>query len=136
MQILAVILLALLLVAFLIYKINNKFGVKEILILLLVLIVTVLVTSITLDNQEKKVPNLFKEKYEKDRNKKIDKFSFQRVNNLMLTSKENFIYDFIYTIKENGKDILCEMKNVKIVKIEDEYIFENFNDIKEDCSNQ
>lgn len=136
MQILAVILLALLLVAFLIYKINNKFGVKEILILLLVLIVTVLVTSITLDNQEKKVPNLFKEKYEKDRNKKIDKFSFQRVNNLMLTSKENFIYDFIYTIKENGKDILCEMKNVKIVKIEDEYIFENFNDIKEECSNQ
>lgn len=136
MQIMIVALLAIAIVAFIIYKINNKFETKEFIILFSVIIVSSLATVMLLRNAEEKVPQLFKQKYEKENQVKILKLSHERLNNKTLSSKTNFIYDFDYIIKKDDKEFVCTSKNVKIKKIEDEYIFENFNEIKESCSSK
>ena len=133
MQFIVVILLAIVLVAFLMYKINNKFGTKEIIILILVIIVSILVTNITLKNQEEKVPNLFKTKYENTKNSKIEKLTYERLNNKTVSSKTEFIYNFDYIMKKDDKEFVCTAKSVKIKKIQDEFVFENFDGLDETC---
>lgn len=133
MQFIVVILLAIVLVAFLMYKINNKFGTKEIIILILVIIVSILVTNITLKNQEEKVPNLFKTKYENTKNSKIEKLTYERLNNKTVSSKTEFIYNFDYIMKKDDKEFVCTAKSVKIKKIQDEFVFENFDSLDETC---
>ncbi len=133
MQFILVILIAIVLVAFLIYKMNNKFETKEIAILVLVIIVSIVVANITIKNQEEKVPNLFITKYESQKNSKIEKFNFERLNNKTVSSNTEFIYDFDYIVKKDGKEFICSAKGVKIKKIQDEYVFENFNTLNEKC---
>lgn len=130
-MILAVIVIAI--VAFIIYKINNKFETKEFIILTAVIIVSILVSVMLLRNAEEKVPMLFKQKYEKEKEVKILKLSHERLNNKTLSSKTNFIYDFDYIIQKDGKELICSLKEVKIKRIEDEYIFENFKKLREKC---
>lgn len=133
MQIMVLILFFVALLAFIIYKINNRFGTKEFIIFSVVIIVSVLVAVMVFRNEKQKVPELFKQKYEKQHNVTISKFSYERVNNKNISSKIDFIYDFNYIILKDGKEIVCKAKDVKIKKIEDEYIFENFNNLKEEC---
>lgn len=134
MQILLVIILILAIVAFIIYKINNQFGTKEIIIFVAIIIISILVGTMTLKNQEEKVPHLFKAKYEKEKNVLVEKFSFERVNNKTLSSNTTFIYDFSYIIKKDNQEFVCKAKDVKINKIEDEYVFENFEKLNESCN--
>lgn len=133
MQFVLVILIAIVLVAFLIYKMNNKFGTKEIAILVLVIIVTIAVANFTIKNQEEKVPNLFVTKYESEKNSQIEKFTFERLNNKTVSSNTEFIYNFDYIVKKDGKEFVCSAKGVKIKKIQDEYVFENFDTLNEKC---
>ncbi len=133
MQFVLVILIAIVLVAFLIYKMNNKFETKEIAILVLVIIVTIAVANFTIKNQEEKVPNLFVTKYESEKNSQIEKFTFERLNNKTVSSNTEFIYNFDYIVKKDGKEFVCSAKGVKIKKIQDEYVFENFDTLNEKC---
>ncbi|XOB63125.1 hypothetical protein ACMC56_04800 [Campylobacterota bacterium DY0563] len=133
MQVIVLIIVLLAVLAFAIYKINNKFGTKEIIMLVAVIVVSSLVFVLISRNQQEKVPLLFKQKYESEKNIKISKFTYERVNNKTVTSKTNFVYNFDYIIYKNKEEYFCKMDNVKVKKIQDEYIFENFNDIKEEC---
>ncbi|WP_044415750.1 hypothetical protein [Halarcobacter anaerophilus] len=133
MQIMFVAVIIIAFLAFVIYKINNRFATKELITLIAVIIVTILVVVSMMRNQEEKVPLLFKQKYEQEKNVVIEKLSFERLNNRNVSSKTNFIYNFDYIIKKDGKEFLCKAKNIKIKKIEDEYVFENFHNLKENC---
>lgn len=133
MQVIVLILIVIAIIAFAIYKINNRFGMKELIMLLVVVIVSILAFVLTSRNLEEKVPSLFKQKYETEKNTKIAKFTYERLNNKTVSSKTNFIYNFNYIVLKNNKEFVCKMENIQVKKIEDEYIFENFNNVKEEC---
>lgn len=136
MQIMLFALLLLAGLAFLLYKTTNKFGGKEILILLVLVTLASLTTYVLLENSKNKVPKLFKKKYEEEKKVHILKLSFERLNNKNLSSNTNFIYDFNYIIQKNQQTFVCQAHNVHVKKIEDVYIFEGFNQLKERCEKQ
>lgn len=133
MQILIVILLILLLFGYIIFKIRHKFKIKELSILILLIVVFTIASYLYLENKENKIPNLFKEKYEKKFKTTIKKFSSKELNNIYLSSDKDFIYNFNYIIEKDGIEYFCTVKEQKIIKIEDEYIFENFDKLNEQC---
>jgi len=133
MQILIFAVILVVIVAFVIYTVNNKFGTKEIVILISLIIVGVAIVVFLFQQNENKVPKLFKEKYQSSYNTEILKLSATRLNDRYLSSEKNFVYNFDYIIKKNDKEFLCTSKNVKVIKIEDEYIFENFDKLNEEC---
>lgn len=134
MQIMIFALILIALVAFIIYKVNNKFETKELIILLSLIIISIATIIYLLQENETKVPEIFKKKYEISKNVKILKFSYERLNNKNITSKNNFIYNFDYIISKDKDEYICSLKNIKIKKIEDEYVFENFDKLNEKCS--
>ena len=134
MQIILIVILFIVFIAFIIYKINNKFETKEFLILTAILILSGILAYALVEDKKQEVPELFKAKYEKTNNVTISKFSFERLNNKMVTSRTNFIYNFDYIILKDGIEYVCNAKNVKIKKIEDEYVFENFDNLDEKCT--
>ena len=133
MQIMIFAIILIIAVAFVIYKVNGKFETKEITILLSLIIITVGTSIYLLQENETKVPEIFKKKYETSKNAKILKFSFERLNNKNVSSNTQFIYNFDYIISKDGNEYVCSLKNIKIKKIEDEYIFENFDKLNEKC---
>lgn len=133
MQILLIILLFLFLLIFLIFKIRNRFKIRELLIFVAVIFSFSFLAYYYLVKEENKIPNLFKTKYENKFNTLIKKFSYSRVNNIYLSSDKIFLYNFNYIIDKDGIEQFCSVKNQKIIKIEDEYIFEKFDDLKEEC---
>jgi len=133
MQIILIAVLLIALVAFIIFKVNNKFELKEFVILFAVLILTGIVVSFLVKNKKQEVPEVFKTKYEKTFNTKIDKFSFERLNNKMVSSKTNFIYNFDYIMIKDNKEFVCSTKDVKIKKIQDEFVFYDFENLNEKC---
>lgn len=133
MQILLIILLFLFLLVFLIFKIRNRFKIRELLIFIAIIFSFSFLAYYYLVKEENKVPNLFKTKYENKFNTLIKKFSYSRVNNIYLSSDKIFLYNFNYIIDKDGIEQFCSVKNQKIIKIEDEYIFEKFDDLKEEC---
>ncbi len=136
MQIMLIVIIFIALLAYTIYKVNNKFETKEFIILFLVVVVSILVTVMLLRNSQERVPQKFKAKYEKEKNLHILKFSYERLNNKNISSKTNFIYNFDYIINKDGEEAICTSKNVKIKKIEDEFIFENFDELNEECKSK
>lgn len=133
MQIILFIVVIVALIVFLIYTINKKFGMKEFFILLAVLIIPLVGISILLNNIAGKVPDMFKAKYQQEKKLEVLKLTYERLNNKNISSNTNFIYNFDYIINKDGKEFFCTAKNVKVKKIEDEYIFENFNKLNEKC---
>ncbi len=133
MQIMLTFIVIIILLVIGIYKINNRFQKKELFIFLGIIAIIVASTLYFIDQSENKVPQLFKTKYEKENNVKIEKLSFERVNNKTLSSDTNFIYNFDFISQKNGSEYICNIKNVKIKKIEDEFIFENFENLNKDC---
>lgn len=136
MQIIVLIAVSLVVAALIIYKINKKFEAKELIILLVVVIIPILIGTYLLDNQNNEVPNKFKTKYENEKNVKILKLSFERLNNKNVSSKTTFVYDFTYIVKKDKKELFCNAKGVKIKKIQDEFIFEDFEKLNEECKNK
>ncbi len=136
MQILAFIAVSLIITALIIYKINKKFELREFIILIIVVIVPTLGGVYFLENQKEEVPSKFKTKYENEKKIKILKLTFERLNNKNVSSKINFVYDFNYIIKKDDKEYFCNIKSVKVRKIQDDYVFENFEKLKEDCKSK
>lgn len=131
MQILIVITLSLALIAFILYKINKKFGVQEIVTSIVIALVIAFGTSFLSEKKEVNVQNIFKEKYEKATNSKILKISAQRLNNKNVSSDNKFIYKFDLIINKNNKEFVCTINEVVINKIEDEYVIKPY---KESCT--
>ncbi len=134
MQIIIFALILIALVAYIIFKVNNKFETKEIIILLSLIIISIAALLYSLQENETKVPNIFKERYQANKNIEILKLSYERLNNKNVSSKNLFIYNFDYIINKDGQEYICNIKNIKIKKIEDEYIFENFDKLNEKCT--
>ncbi|MFA7084049.1 MAG: hypothetical protein WC141_05880 [Arcobacteraceae bacterium] len=133
MQLMLGFIVLLLVVAFVIYKVNKKFEKKEVLILIVILAFSIIGYIIYEKNNENYFPNLFQAKYLQEKNITIEKLSFELVNNKNISSKKEFIYKFIYIIQKDGKSFLCTAPKVKINKIGDEFVFTNFADLQEIC---
>lgn len=133
MQIIFFIVVAIALIVFLIYTINKKFGKKEFFILLTIIASSFIIIAYMSKNIEQTVPDIFKENYEKKKNVQILKLSYERLNNKNISSSSNYIYNFDYIIKKDNQEFVCSAKKVKIKKIEDEFIFENFDKLNEKC---
>ncbi len=126
MQILIAALVIIVLIAFVIYKIDNKFEKKEAIILVTVIIVSILVFTMYEKNQNQFLPNAFKELYKKQTNLEIQKIASELLNNKYVSSTKHFVYKFTYIINKNNKEYLCVANNVTINKIEDEFVFEKW----------
>ncbi len=111
------------------YKIKKSFSKKE-LIFIGIALVSIIFMSIYLKKEhQNKLPNSFKQEYLKDKNIKILKLSYKQINVQVLSSNDE-IYDFVYIIKKNNQEFVCEAKNVEAQLIEDEYVFKPY---KEEC---
>ena len=133
MQIIIAIAVLIFAITLILYKVNNQFEKKEFIILLLIIIITSLAYVSYEQNQEEFFPNMFKEKYEKEKNLTIESLSAELLNNKVVSSKDKFIYKFTYIIKKENQEFLCTTTNVEINKIEDNFVFKNFSDLKEEC---
>lgn len=136
MQIMVFSLILIALAAFIIYKVNDKFETKEITILITLIVIIIGATTLLLNKDENALPDIFKTKYEASKNVEIIKLSSERLNNKTTSSKTNFVYRFDYIIKKDNKELVCTANDVKIKKIEDEYVFENFDSFNEKCSSK
>lgn len=133
MQILLIIILMLGLLAFIIYKINDKFEIKEIVIFISVIVVASLTFNLYSKNQKALIPEMFKTIYQETYNTQILKLQSELLNNKNISSKNKFIYKFTYIINSNDREKLCTLNNVVIKKFEDELVFDNFKQIKQEC---
>lgn len=120
-------------ITLILYKINNRFQKRELLILFSIIILTTGIMFLYEKNQENFFPNLFKEKYEKEKNVIIEGLNAELLNNKVVSSKDKFIYKFTYIIKKDNKEFLCTTSNVEIDKIENNFIFKDFSNLKEEC---
>lgn len=129
MQVLVASLVILALLTFIVYKIKKSITKKDIIIFFVIL--GLLIVGLTYNNKikEEKLPNVFKENYLQEKNIEILKLSSTQVNFEVLSSTRS-IYDFIYIIKKDNKEYLCEAKNVEVLLIEDEYVIKDY---KEEC---
>ena len=129
MQVLVASLIILALLTFIVYKIKKSITKKDIIIFFVIL--GLLIVGLTYNNKikEEKLPNVFKENYLKVKNIEILKLSSTQVNFEVLSSTKS-IYDFIYIIKKDNQEYLCEAKNVEVLLIEDEYVIKDY---KEEC---
>ena len=129
MQVLVASLVILALLTFIVYKIKKSITKKDIIIFFVIL--GLLIVGLTYNNKikEEKLPNVFKENYLQEKNIEILKLSSTQVNFEVLSSTRS-IYDFIYIIKKDNQEYLCEAKNVEVLLIEDEYVIKDY---KEEC---
>ena len=133
MQIIIGIAILIIVVTLILYKVNNQFEKREFIILLLIVVISTTAMILYEKKQEQFFPNMFKEKYSKEKNLTIDGLTAELLNNKLVSSKNKFIYKFTYLVKKEDKEFLCTMTNVEINKIENNFIFKNFNDLKEEC---
>ena len=133
MQIIIGIAILIIVVTLILYKVNNQFEKREFIILLLIVVISTIAMILYEKKQEQFFPNMFKEKYSKEKNLTIDGLTAELLNNKLVSSKNKFIYKFTYLVKKEDKEFLCTMTNVEINKIENNFIFKNFNDLKEEC---
>ena len=133
MQIILFALSFLALFTYIIYKINNRFGTKEGIILIATIAISAVVFNMYSKNQDNVLPTAFKNKYFIENNIKIEKLSSTLLNNKNISSKNNFIYKFTYIINKENQQFLCTAPKVEIKRIEDEFVFINFANLKEEC---
>ncbi|MDD2896963.1 MAG: hypothetical protein PHG81_13180 [Aliarcobacter sp.] len=133
MQIIIAIAVLIIAITLILYRVNNQFEKREFIILLLIIIISSFAYVLYENNQEEFFPNMFKEKYEKEKNISIEKLTAELLNNKVVSSKDKFIYKFTYIIKKENQEFLCTVTNVEINKIEDNFVFKNFADLKEEC---
>lgn len=133
MQIIVGIALFIVIVTVIIYKVNDKFEKREFLIFLAITFFAVLVALFYENYSKNQLPNIFKKKYEKEKSIEIRSLDSELLNNKVVSSKDKFIYKFTYTISKDDSEYLCTMNSVEIHKIKNEFIFINFDDIKEEC---
>lgn len=133
MQVIIGIAIFIVLLTVIIYKVNERFEKREFFVLISLIIISTIAFLFYEYKKENFLPNLFIEKYEKTYNQKILSLDFELLNNKVVSSKDEFIYKFIYTINKDNSESLCSLNGVKINKIKSEYIFIDFENLKEEC---
>ena len=133
MQIIITISLLLIIATVIIYKVNDKFEKREFIIFLATIFLATIAFLYYENKQENYLPNMFIEKYEQEYKTTIKSLDYELLNNKVVSSKDKFVYKFIYTVLKEDREFLCTLNNVEINKIKDEYIFVNFNSLKEEC---
>ena len=133
MQIIIGIAFFIIILTVILYKVNNRFEKKEFLILLAIIVISTIGYTVYENNQENFFPKMFKEKYEKEKNVVIEELESELLNNKVVSSKDKFIYKFTYLIKKENKEFLCTTNEVEINRIQDNFVFKNFSDLKEEC---
>ena len=133
MQIIIVLTVLIIAITSILYVVNDKFEKKEFIILLLIIIVSGVTYGLFEKNQSEFFPNLFKEKYEKEKSVTIKSLAAELLNNKVVSSSDKFVYKFTYIISIGNEEFLCIATNVEINKIENNYIFKNFANLQEEC---
>ena len=133
MQIIIGIVFFIIILTVILYKVNNRFEKKEFLILLAIIVISTIGYTVYENNQENFFPKMFKEKYEKEKNVLIEGLESELLNNKVVSSKDKFIYKFTYLIKKENEEFLCTTNEVEINRIQDNFVFKNFSDLKEEC---
>ncbi len=133
MQIIITISLLLVIATVIIYKVNDKFEKREFIILLATIFLLTIAFLYYENKQDNYLPNMFIKKYEQEYKTTIKSLDYELLNNKVVSSKDKFVYKFIFTVLKEDREFLCTLNNVEINKIKDEYIFVNFNDLKEEC---
>ncbi|RXJ83221.1 hypothetical protein [Arcobacter cloacae] len=116
-----------------IYLINKRFEKKEFIILLIIILLSIIAYVFYENKKENFFPNMFKEKYEKEKNVVVEGLKAELLNNKVVSSKDKFVYKFTYLIKKDNKEFLCTANEVEINRIQDNFVFKNFSDLKEEC---
>ena len=133
MQIIIGIAIFIIIATLILYKVNNRFEKKEFLILLAIIVISTIGYTMYENNQKNFFPKMFKEKYEKEKNVIIEGLESELLNNKVVSSKDKFIYKFTYLVKKENKEFLCTTNEVEINRIQDNFVFKNFSDLKEEC---
>ena len=133
MQIIIAIAVLIIVLTLVLYRMNKRFEKRELLILSFIVILSIAGTVLYEKKQEEFFPNMFKEKYEKEKSLVIESLKAELLNNKVVSSKDKFIYKFTYLIKKENKEFLCTINEVEINRIEDNFVFKNFSDLKEEC---
>ena len=133
MQIIIGIAFFIIIATLILYKVNNRFEKKEFLILLAIIVISTIGYTMYENNQKNFFPKMFKEKYEKEKNVVIEGLESELLNNKVVSSKDKFIYKFTYLVKKENKEFLCTTNEVEINRIQDNFVFKNFSDLKEEC---
>ncbi|MGA1932683.1 hypothetical protein ACH5BF_08190 [Arcobacter sp. YIC-464] len=129
MQILIFSLFIIALIIYVIYKIKKTFTKKELISFASIAVIVIIGIFYFNHLEENKLPNAFKSNYLDEKGIKIEKLSINQTSLEVLSSSKQ-IYDFIYIINKDGKELVCEAKGVEAQLIEDEYVFKDF---KEKC---
>ncbi len=133
MQIIIAIAVFIIILTLILYKVNDRFEKRELIILLLIIIISTIAYIWYEKSQENFFPKMFKEKYEKEKNVLIEGLESELLNNKVVSSKDKFIYKFTYLVKKDNKEFLCTTNEVEINKIQNNFVFKNFLDLKEEC---
>lgn len=133
MQIIITISLLLVIATVIIYKVNDKFEKREFIILLATIFLLTIAFLYYENKQDNYLPNMFIKKYEQEYKTTIKSLDYELLNNKVVSSKDKFVYKFIFTVLKEDNEFLCTLNNVEISKIKDEYIFVNFDGLKEEC---
>ncbi|MGJ0365932.1 hypothetical protein [Aliarcobacter cryaerophilus] len=133
MQIIITISLLLIIATVIIYKVNDKFEKREFIILLATIFLLTIAFLYYENKQDNYLPNMFIKKYEQEYKTTIKSLDYELLNNKVVSSKDKFVYKFTFTVLKEDREFLCTLNNVEINKIKDEYIFVNFNSLKEEC---
>ncbi|QKF58767.1 hypothetical protein [Aliarcobacter lanthieri] len=133
MQIIIGIAIFIVILTVIIYKVNDQFEKREFIILLSTILFVTIGTILYEKLNENYLPKIFKERYEKTKNLSIESLNYELLNNKVVSSKDQFIYKFTYIVKKDDKEFLCTMNNVEINKIQKEFVFKDFANLKEEC---
>lgn len=133
MQIIITISLLLVIATVIIYKVNDKFEKREFIILLATIFLLTIAFLYYENKQDNYLPNMFIKKYEQEYKTTIKSLDYELLNNKVVSSKDKFVYKFTFTVLKEENEFLCTLNNVEINKIKDEYIFVNFDSLKEEC---
>ena len=133
MQIIITISLLLIIATVIIYKVNDKFEKREFIILLATIFLLTIAFLYYENKQDNYLPNMFIKKYEQEYKTTIKSLDYELLNNKVVSSKDKFVYKFTFTVSKEENEFLCTLNNVEINKIKDEYIFVNFDSLKEEC---
>ncbi len=130
MQILIFSLIVVLLLGYIFYKLNQFYS-KKVIISWTLFVVGFVWLSIYLSSySEVGINKAFKAKYKKEFGYKIDKLSSNIINKGKNLGLNEYFYKFIYIVKKDNKEFVCEANDVYVQMIEDEYVFK---EIKEKC---
>ena len=133
MQIIITISLLLVITKIIIYKVNKKIKKREFIILLATIFLLTIAFLYYENKQDNYLPNMFIKKYEQEYKTTIKSLDYELLNNKVVSSKDKFVYKFTYTVLKEDSEFLCSSKDVEIHKIKNEYIFINFDSLKEEC---